>query len=117
MGRSRSGSVLVSVLVIAMGVGSCASAPKEEGTIESSSADLLASWDGWLDRDGLPPVLTSDPTAPSGGLVQQIARTVSGGDYFSPWLPVVGAELLRARGDQVGERRHSLHRGAAGGRC
>lgn len=54
---------------------------------------------GWVDKNGNPPVMVDDPNSPSGGQVQEINRSTSGGDYFSPPTSVVAGQTYCVAAD------------------
>ena len=89
------------VLFLAIVAASCGSRREETTPLEQRPQALGGplfdeTWeggtDGWTDRSDSPPVLVSDPDAPS-NTVQEISRATSGGDYFSPLVGVAPGEV------------------------
>jgi hypothetical protein len=64
--------------------------------VHAQTSLYLQDWEsgvgGWFGRLGAgdPVPLAQDPSAPSPTTVQQITRSYSGGDYFSPLIPLQG---------------------------
>jgi len=89
----RSG--VISLVIVAASCGSQqeGTAPPEQRSQALDTDPIFnETWEGgshgWIDRSDSPPVLVSDPDAPS-NTVQEISRATSGGDYFSPLVEVV----------------------------
>jgi ABC-type Fe2+-enterobactin transport system substrate-binding protein len=62
------------------------------GSGGSSGSGGSGGFGGWTDKSGNPPVMVDDPNSPSGGQVQQVNRSTSGGDYSSPPTSVVAGQ-------------------------
>jgi predicted MPP superfamily phosphohydrolase len=62
------------------------------GACAGVALPYLQNWElgtgGWADMGGLAPTLGADASSPSGSAVQDLSRTGSGGDYFSPVIDV-----------------------------
>jgi len=82
-------------------VSACSSAPQQDSPKlahqpESLDIPYTQDWEAgagdWSSAQGEAVTLTSDATSPAGSSVQQLDRATSGGDYFSPYLPIVGGQ-------------------------
>ena len=65
------------------------------GAVASAAPTYLQDWEsgvaGWASKHGSsdPVVLVTDPTSPAGSMVHKVTRTDSGGNYFSPIIPLI----------------------------
>ena len=82
-------------------VSACSGTSERESTklerqSESPAIPYTQDWEAgdgnWSSVNGGAVTLASDATSPAGPAVQQLDRATFGGDYFSPYLPIVGGQ-------------------------